>query len=198
MENYYEEGMPKVAIPLTRCLTPVQNSAYYTEYRKADTAEKKLVELIAQGEQGSVVHRRSDRLPWLGTHRSGTGRYPPGIGGRWLSAPSKGKGQKEEKLPPLRLPGPAMGLPSLCGRNNVQNDRLTLKESCNYDVVPHPEDPRPPHRGGQRRAGSAQLHFGGGCGDCRLQQQSLESTRVPVDYTHIKNVKSPMELSQAW
>lgn len=53
--NFFEDGMPEIAIPLDPALTPSQNAQrYYNEYRKADTAEKKLRELIAQGEQELV------------------------------------------------------------------------------------------------------------------------------------------------
>ena len=51
VENYYEDGSPKIKIPLDPMLTPSQNAQrYYARYRKADTAEKKLRALIAQGE----------------------------------------------------------------------------------------------------------------------------------------------------
>ncbi|MEI3579423.1 MAG: NFACT family protein [Acutalibacteraceae bacterium] len=51
VQNYYEEGYPEVEIQLDPRLTPNQNvQKYYNEYRKRDTAEKKLREQIASGE----------------------------------------------------------------------------------------------------------------------------------------------------
>ena len=50
--NFYEEGLPLVDIVLDPALTPSQNAQkYYSEYRKQDTAEKKLQELIEQGRE---------------------------------------------------------------------------------------------------------------------------------------------------
>ena len=51
LQNFYDPAGATVEIPLDPRLTPSQNAQkYYGEYRKADNAEKKLVELIAQGE----------------------------------------------------------------------------------------------------------------------------------------------------
>lgn len=46
------------------------------------------------------------------------------------------RGMKEEKLPPLKYRSDD-GFTILCGRNNLQNDRLTLKDSRNGDLWLH-------------------------------------------------------------
>ena len=52
VQDFYDESCPTVKIPLDKRLTPTQNAQkYYKEYRKLDTAEKKLTVLIAEGEQ---------------------------------------------------------------------------------------------------------------------------------------------------
>lgn len=52
VQDFYDENCPTVKIPLDKRLTPTQNAQkYYKEYRKLDTAEKKLTVLIAEGEQ---------------------------------------------------------------------------------------------------------------------------------------------------
>ena len=54
-DDYYSETPRKIEIALDRQLTPAQNAQkYYTEYRKAKTAEEKLRTLIAQGEEELV------------------------------------------------------------------------------------------------------------------------------------------------
>ena len=51
-ENFFSETGEEVEIPLEPTFTPSKNAQkYYAEYRKAATAEVKLQELIAKGEQ---------------------------------------------------------------------------------------------------------------------------------------------------
>ena len=53
--NFYDENQAEVTIPLDPRKTPAQNAQkYYGEYRKADTAEKKLRELIEEGQQEAI------------------------------------------------------------------------------------------------------------------------------------------------
>lgn len=52
LPNFYSEQGEEVNILLDPLLTPAQNAQkYYTEYKKAATAERKLLGLIAQGEE---------------------------------------------------------------------------------------------------------------------------------------------------
>ena len=88
--------------------------------------------------------------------------------------------------------GTTDGFTILCGRNNVQNDRLTLKESRNYDIWFHT----------QKIPGSHTVVIADGkpvpnttLGQAAIiaayNSKARESTRVAVDYTIIKNVKKP-------
>lgn len=192
VENYYEEGMPKVAIPLDPMLTPVQNSQkYYTEYRKADTAEKKLVELIAQGEQEALyIDAVIDSLARARTEAELDAIRRELADGGYLRH-QKGKAKKEEKLPPLRYRS-SDGFTILCGRNNVQNDRLTLKESRNYDVWFHTQKIPGSHTvvvSDGREVPNSTLEEAAVI--AAYNSKARDSTRVPVDYTYIKNVKKP-------
>ncbi|MBR5372780.1 MAG: NFACT family protein, partial [Oscillospiraceae bacterium] len=52
LTDFYDENQPTVEIPMDVRLTPSQNAqVYYKKYRKAQTAQKKLTELISAGEQ---------------------------------------------------------------------------------------------------------------------------------------------------
>ena len=60
--NFYDEQQAEITIPLDPRKTPSQNAQkYYGEYRKADTAEKKLRELIEEGREG-LLEREADRI----------------------------------------------------------------------------------------------------------------------------------------
>ncbi|MEI3579422.1 MAG: NFACT RNA binding domain-containing protein [Acutalibacteraceae bacterium] len=78
------------------------------------------------------------------------------------------------------------------GRNNVQNDRLTLRESRGNDIWFHT----------QKIPGSHVIVVTGGreVPDRTLEQacilaathsQAAESAKVPVDYTEVRHVRKP-------
>ena len=125
VQNYYEEGYPEVEIQLDPRLTPNQNvQKYYNEYRKRDTAEKKLREQIASGGAGSLPILSRCPTCWPGPRPMRTSLPSAG------SCPRRG-------TPALCLQGGRRrrscrrcdlsqddGFTILVGRNNVQNDRL--------------------------------------------------------------------------
>ena len=102
----------------------------------------------------------------------------------------KGK-QKIVHAKPMEFRSTA-GLTILVGKNNTQNDRLTLKEADRRDVWLHV----------QKLHGSHVILKTGGAqpdGDSLTQaamlaawfSQGRESGQVPVDYTPVKFVKKP-------
>lgn len=194
VENYYEEGCPRMDIRLDKRLTPSQNAQkYYNEYRKADTAEKKLTELIAQGEQelkyidsvfDSLTRAQSetdiDDLR-IELHEQG-----------YLKSAKLSKGAKNIKTrPPIKLIS-SDGYEIRVGRNNKQNDKLTCKDSEKLDIWLHVKDITGSHviisaKGGEvpdstiLEAARAAAYY----------SSAKNSSQVPVDYTLIKYVKKP-------
>ncbi len=198
LENFYEDGAPPVRIKLDPSLTPAQNAQkYYNEYRKACTAEKKLAELIESGENdakyidsviGLIARARTEAE--LNSLRDEL-RQQGFVKGRGERSAKNGKAAKPEKLPPLRYRS-ADGFEILSGRSNLQNDQLTLKQSRPWDIWLHT----------QRIPGSHTIIVTNGepVPDRTLEQAAIiaaynsnarGSTRVPVDYTNVKNVKKP-------
>lgn len=190
LENYYEDGSPKVKIPLDPMLTPSQNAQrYYARYRKADTAEKKLRALIEQGEaELGYFDTVFDELARASLENELNAiRDELAAQGYVRRAPKRG--MKEEKLPPLRYRSDD-GFTILCGRNNLQNDRLTLKDSRNSDIWLHTqkipgshvvivtEGKTPPDRTIEQAAVIAACN-----------SKARESGKVAVDYTEIRNVR---------
>ncbi len=191
-QNFYDEALPIVEIPLDPALTPVQNAQrYYSEYRKQDTAEKKLQELIAQSQEelqylDSVFDSlaraaKESELTAIREELSQTGYIKK----------YKDKNKKPEKLLPVEYRS-SDGFTILVGRNNVQNDRLTLKDAHHYDMWFHT----------QKIPGSHTVVMAGGkqIPNRTLEEAAViaayhsrarESALVPVDYTIVKNVKKP-------
>lgn len=192
VDDYFEQDMPRVTIKLDARLTPVQNvQRYYKEYRRADTAEKKLTEMIAQGEQEleyfDSVCDMLDRARCEAELKEL--RAELAQGGYIRSEPQKGKRREEKKLPPLKYRS-TDGFLILTGRSSVQNERLTLKDSRNCDIWFHT----------QKIAGSHTVVVTEGrqVPNSTLEQAAIiaaynskarNSSKVAVDYTEIRNVK---------
>lgn len=93
--------------------------------------------------------------------------------------------------PPIRYRS-SDGFSILCGRNNKQNDKLTLKTAKNHDMWLHT----------QGFAGSHVIIESEGreISDTAITEAAIiaaynsngrDSSQVPVDYTKVKNVKKP-------
>ncbi len=206
--DYYSETCATVKIKLDPTLTPAQNAQkYYKEYRKAQAAEQHLTERIRQGqEELDYIDSVLDALSRAKTERELAEirqelteqgvikRGKPTSGKPTSGKPTSGKstsGKQPPKLPPLRFVSDD-GFTILVGRNNQQNDRLTLKDSRHYDIWLHTlktpgshtvivcDGKQPPDRTIEQAAQLAAYH-----------SSARESGLVPVDYTLIKYVSKP-------
>ncbi|WRS28807.1 NFACT RNA binding domain-containing protein [Oscillospiraceae bacterium MB08-C2-2] len=193
VEDFFKEESPMTEIELDICLTPVQNAQrYYALYRKADTAEKVLRQQIAHGrEELAYVESVFDALTRCTTEAELTAIRQELSGQGYLRRSGEAKRQKVGKLPPLRYRS-SEGYTILVGRNNLQNDQLTLKDSRNSDLWLHT----------QNIPGSHTIVVSGG--DSIPPQTTMEaaalaayhskardSSKVPVDYTLVRFVKKP-------
>ena len=192
-ENYYEEGCPRVTIPLDVRLSPQENAAkYFKQYNKAKMAEKMLSQLMAQGREEltyleSVVQEIGQaeseqdfadiRLELTeGGYIRGRGKKQPGF-------------QRKSEPRCFRTDS---GLLVLVGRSNRQNDKLTAKTAEKTDLWLHTQKIHGSHvilctRGAEPdeqsslQAAKLAAYFSQGRG----------SGKVAVDYTPVKYVKKP-------
>lgn len=192
VENYYD-NCKLIKIPCNPALSPQENQKkYYKDYRKAQVAEKMLVELIADGEN-EIAYLESvlDELSRADTDNEISAiRLELSQGGYIKN--TKGKKQKPPKeLPPHEFVSDD-GYRILVGRNNVQNDRLSLKTAMKTDMWLHT----------QKTPGSHVIICGDGreISDLSIEQAAViaatyskaaDSSLVPVDYTRVKQLKKP-------
>ncbi|MDD4377778.1 MAG: NFACT RNA binding domain-containing protein [Eubacteriales bacterium] len=191
LQNYYEEGMPEIRIKLNPMLTPSKNvQKYYSDYRKADTAEKKLHMLIAEDKK-DIIYLESvfDALTRAETNGELSAIREELEQNGYLR--HGGKKKKEVKLSPKEYLS-SDGFTIMVGRNNVQNDKLTLKTAHNYDYWFHTKEIPGSH--------TIVISDNKEVPDSTLEEAAIiaaynskarESSLVPVDYTIVKNVKKP-------
>lgn len=194
LANFYEEDAPLVHIKLDPALTPSQNAQkYYKEYRKAKTAEEKLTEQISLAEQ---------ELEYLETVLDALARAETERDLSEIRAELQEQGYlrklRSKKEKPAAVSAPMKfttsdGFTVLVGRNNRQNDKLTLKTANNNDIWFHTknipgshtvlvtEGKAPTETAMTEAAQLAALH-----------SRAKDSAQVPVDYTQIRNVSKPV------
>jgi predicted ribosome quality control (RQC) complex YloA/Tae2 family protein len=192
LENFYEEECPTVEIKLDVRKTPSQNAQhYYSEYKKSVTAERKLTEQIEKGEEelnyidsvfDSLTRAVSENdIIQLRIELAEQGYIRTGVK----------KGKPPKALPPIEYKSDD-GFTILVGRNNHQNDRLSLKLAEKNDIWLHTQtitgshvliltDGKvPPDRTIEQAAVIAAVNSRG-----------KNSTLVPVDYCQARYVKKP-------
>jgi len=192
VDNYIT-GQPET-IKLDVRLTPSQNAQKcYNEYRKLDTAEKMLTKLIEQ-EKHELVYLDSvfdaaaraqtdAELQEIRLELSQSGYL------------KKGRNSSTDKtlkpLQPIKLKSKD-GFDIWVGRNNLQNDKLTLKTAKGDDLWLHTKD----------IPGAHVIVFAGGR---EIPESTIEEaahiaasnskakgqTKIPVDYTKVRYVKKP-------
>jgi len=138
LENYYSEEMETVRISLDPMLTPAQNAqAYYREYRKAQTAEEHLVPLIEQGEaELSYIDEVFDALSRATANGEVAEIRTELIEEGYIRKQKQGGKKQNSTLPPLRYVSDD-GFDIIVGRNNRQNDRISLKQAAKTDIWLH-------------------------------------------------------------
>ena len=193
VENYYS-GMEPLQIKLKPELTPAQNAQrYYTLYQKLKTAEvvtaqqmrlaeeeldylESVKESLALAESERDINKLRDEL------------YSQGYR---VKRAERSKARKPQASAPLAYQL-SDGFTAYVGRNNTQNDELTLRRSRPNDLWFHTKhihgshtvlrtEGRTPPDGVIVEA--AKL--------CAYYSKARNSANVPVDYTIIKNVKKP-------
>ncbi len=192
LENFYDEQCPQIEIKLDVRKTPAQNAQhYYSEYKKAVTAEEKLTDRIEKGEEElQYIDSVFDALTRAVSENDIIQlRLELSEQGYIKSVSRKGKPPKA--LPPVEYRS-SDGYTILVGRNNVQNDRLSLKLAEKSDIWLHTQNitgshvliltdgETPPDKTIEEAAIIAAVNSRG-----------KDSNLVPVDYCLAKFVKKP-------
>ena len=190
-EDFYDEDMKIVDIPLSPILSPQQNAAkFYKDYARMKTAEKELTRQMAIAREEleylcSVVAE---------LNRAGTEQELEEIKqelqvGGYIKADNGKKRIKQSKLPPMRFES-TDGYPIYVGRNNRQNDELTFKLARKDDLWLHASKVHGSHViiscGGTTPPDdtvtqAAQL--------AAFYSETTAGQNIPVDATTVKQVK---------
>ena len=192
-ENYYDPEGGSITISLDPLLTPQQNAAkYYKKYTKAKTAEQYLAEQMAIArrdleylesvlEEIAEAEMEQDFLDIRDELRQAG----------FLRSQGKGKKELKRQAKPREF-RTSSGFRVLVGRNNRQNDKLTLKDANHRDIWLHTQKIHGSHvilcTGGAEVGEDTILEA---AKLAAFYSQARESSNVPVDYTPVRFVKKP-------
>ncbi len=192
LADYFSEDYTEVEIQLDPRLTPQQNAAkYYKDYNKLKNAE---TILTRQMELGRI------ELTYLDSVLEELSRAGSSSDLLEISDELRQAGYLKRGKVPKKSPRPAAPLEFLssegfrifAGRNNRQNDELTMKLAARTDIWLHTQKIHGCHVIIDCASGPP--------GDRTLQEaamiaafysQAKDSAHVPVDYTQVKYVKKP-------
>ena len=188
---------PMVEVKLDPQLSPQDNAQqYFKQYRRAKNAETRLQELLARGERELLyLDSVADELERAVSERElaeiKAELSENGYASQRWGQPKTGRGKKQ-KLPALKPMEylSSSGFRILAGRNNRQNEQISLKLAGKSDVWLH----------AQKVPGSHVLIL---CGPAALDDTTLyeaaviaayhsaarNAGRVAVDYTRARNVR---------
>lgn len=194
VQNYYDENLSEIEIPLDPALSPAANAAkYFKDYKKSCGAVQSL---------GALIESDKEEIEYLGSvseslERSKTLadiaeiREELSLGG-YIKFANKKQNRKKQQ-PQLTEYKSAEGYRILVGKNNMQNDYITCALASKGDMWFHTKNIH----------GSHVVVFcdGGPLSDETIifaaslaakNSKASSSSNVPVDYTPVKYVKKPV------
>ena len=192
VQNYYDPELKNVRIPLNVTLSPAQNAQrYFKEYKRCCNAAAMLGQLIDDTrEELRYLESVADELNRAMTV-SDLNEIKAELQTAGYLRASKDRKKPPKAAAPLEFTSPD-GYRVLVGRNNRQNDELTLRIANDYDMWFHTKNIPGSHvivfTNGDELPDSTILFA---ATLAAKHSKASGSSSVPVDYTRVKYVKKP-------
>lgn len=191
VENFYD-GNKELTIPLKETLSPAGNAGYYyKEYNRAKTREKMLTTQIEKAiEELEYIESVQFELANATCEKDLSQIREELIEGGYIK-PQKGEKLQNTSQPPFEFTSKD-GVKIYVGRNNRQNDLLTLKTAHKSDMWFHTKNIPGSHviavTNGQNLSESTIIEAAQAAA---FHSKAKNSSQVPVDYTLVKYVSKP-------
>ncbi len=194
VQNYYSESGEKIEIPLKADISPSQNAQrFYKRYNKAKTTEKFASEQLEIAENEKYyLESVADALENADTPVELDEIRQELMTEGYIAKQNNAKKKQQKKSEPIKIIS-VDGYEILIGRNNRQNDELTLKSAYSTDLWFHTKEIPGSHtiirtRGTGEAPETTMMQA---ANLAAYYSKARNSSKVPVDYTLIKNVKKP-------
>ena len=193
VDNFYTEDNAPMTITLNPTISPAMNAQrFYKEYNKAKTRETMLTQQIEKATaELSYIESVQDMLSRCETEAELAAIRAELREEGYLKAQKNTAKRKDKPLPPIEYKS-ADGFRILVGRNNRQNDQLTLHTAQKNDMWLHTKNIHGTHviicAEGREIPDSTILEA---AQIAAAHSKGRDSAQVPVDYTRVKNVSKP-------
>ena len=190
-EDFYDENMALISVPLSPILSPQQNAAkFYKDYTRMKNAEKELTRQMELGENElNYLQSVLEELDRASSDAELEEIRRELQDGGYLKADTGKRKMKQSKLAPMRFES-TDGYPIYVGRNNRQNEELTFRSARKDDIWCHASKVHGSHViiscGGTTppddtitQAAQLAAHYA----------ESKGGQNIPVDVTPVKQVK---------
>lgn len=192
-EDFYDENMTVIDIPLSETLSPQENAAkFYKDYTRMKNAQKELTHQLELGKQErEYLESVLEELNRAQTEQELEEIRQELQSGGYLRKDNGKKRIKQHKLQPIRFES-TDGFGIYVGRNNRQNDELTFKLASKNDIWLHAQKVHGSHviiaSHGQdvpddTITQAAQL--------AAYHSEAVHGQNVAVDVTPVKQLKKP-------
>ncbi len=137
-QDFYDENMADVEIPLSPILSPQQNAAkFYKDYTRMKNAQKELTHQLDLGrEECSYLESVLEELNRAQSEAELEEIRQELYAGGYVRMDGARRKMKQSKIPPMRFES-TDGFPIYVGRNNRQNDELTFRLARKDDIWCH-------------------------------------------------------------
>lgn len=189
LNNYYEENEP-IEIALNEAITPNQNAQkYFQRYQKLKNSVKVVIEQLEKAKYELLYLQSIESQLEIATPKDIELIKEELIAEKYIKDKQKKKKAKQKKSEPETFTS-STGIKILVGKNNLQNDQLTLKTSSKTDIWLHTKDIPGSHviiksKEPDETTLIEAAHLAAFYSKYRL------SSQVPVDYVQVKHVKKP-------
>lgn len=192
VENFYDENYGTLRIKLNPAISPAANAQkFYKDYQKAKNAENVLTEQIKKGHNELLYVESVLDTVMRAENERDLAQIRDELTEQGYLHRQKGKQKNSAALPPYEFVS-SDGFKILVGRNNRQNDKLTLKMAGKNDIWLHTKDIHGSHAvvfADGREVSDTAIYEAARIAAYHSKAQN--SSRVPVDYTLIKYVSKP-------
>ena len=189
LKNYYEADAP-IKINLNEALSPNQNAQkYFQRYQKLKNSVKAVNEQLEKANYELIYLESVENQLELASPKDIELIREELIAEKYIKDKQKRKKVKPKKSEPEKFIS-SNGITILVGKNNLQNDQLTLKTASKNDFWLHAKDIPGSHviirdTNPDEETLLEAAHLAAYYSKYRL------SSQVPVDYVPVKHVKKP-------
>lgn len=192
LDNYYSENLDKIKIALDKNKTPSQNiQHYYKKYNKLKKSEESAQEQMAQNaEELKYLYSVLTNIQNVDNYKEIEEIKKELIETGYIKFKKSHKTAKSKPVNPIHYIS-SDGIHIYVGKNNIQNDYLTLKFANKNDTWLHTKNIPGSHVIIKAFGNIPTKTLEEAANLAAYYSKSQNSSNVPVDYTEVKNVKKP-------